>query len=507
MASSESRVRRVIVYGLVLLGWALLMWGLDRRSLWNDELFTLNMSSGGVLDVMDASARDLHPPLYFLSVRAWLALAGPSDFSLRFLSAAYGLVGLALMPIAARRLVGSRAAMAATLMLAVSPAFIEFSRMARYYSLLLMLGLLSTKVLLDAVDRNDWRHWAANALANLALLYTFYPSGVFLIAQALLIILPLRRRDLLRRWLTATVITGVAFAPWLIVVATQQMSSVATGPGNDLARSGLGFALSIGASVYTFSVGESLYPWQPEAWLGLALIVALLLAGLRKSPEHGRREQVGLFLVSIVFVALSINYVSVGTPFLNVPVRGLFTLPFFVMVAASGLTSLASARGRAGLMGALLAVWSISLFNYYTDRQFINPIYFTPAKEAADYVRDHAQPVDLVLSDFDSVFGHYFVRDEPRPAHLYTDRVDEIQAALQTTKPPQVWLVTLGRDQTQRDSTASRIRALLSSDYRLARVQPYLPVDPIYLTLKERVLRHESYTYRLTVEQYTRTAP
>ena len=496
----KDNLNRILLLGIILISWALLTWQLGQRSLWVDEFLSLSMSQGALSDVVAASMADLHPPLYFLALHVWAALIGTSDFALRYLSVAFAVVGLALMPIVARRWAGSRTAVPATVLLGLAPAFIEISRMARYYSLLLMLGLLSTRLLFDALARSDWKRWIAYVLSGLALLYTFYPSGILILAHVLMIVWPARKRIAIRRWLIAIGAIGAGFAPWLAAIAARQITNIASSPGADLARSGIGFVLGVATSLYTFSVGETIFPWQPAAWVGVLTVVVLLIAGLRQ--RSGGWPSAGMFLIGIAFISLVTTFVSVSTPFLNVPVRGLFVLPFYLLIVAIGLASIAARRIRIGLTGVLLIVWGIGTANNFAGQQSLNPIYLTPSKEAAAFVRHAAASTDLVISDYDSIFGFYFLPGGSTPPHLYTSQVDDIRTALDATQPPRVWLITIGRDQTQRDSTVGLVRGALSKAYRLAQTFDYLPIDPTYLRVKEWLLRRESYTHRLTVELY-----
>jgi len=429
----------------------------------------------------------------------------------RWLSTAAGIVGVALTAVVARRLTGRRAAAAAAGLLGLAPAFIEFSRMARYYSLVLMLGLLSTWLLLHAMERNELKRWGAYALTGLAMLYTFYPSGVLLAVHALMIVVPVRGRTALRHWLIAAGAIGIGFAPWLGAVASGQIATIAGSAGADLARSGLGFALGAAASLYTFSVGETIFPWHPAAWLGLAIVLVLVSAGLRPKAGPGRWPCAAAALLSIVFISATTTFVSVGTPFLNAPVRALFALPFYLLLAAIGLFSLSRSRIQLSLAGALLSVWVIGHFHYFTGQQSLNPIYLTPSSEAAAFVRRNATVSDLVISDYDSVFGYYFLRDGgavgDRPEqvqHMYTHEVDAVRTALETARPPHVWLIALGRDQTSRSASAEIVRETLLANYRLERTELFLPIDPAYLKAKALLLRRESYAHRLTVEAYSR---
>lgn len=501
--SYHPKTDRVIVIGILLLFWGVVVWQLEGRSLWVDEFLTLQMIRGTLSDVVAASLADIHPPLYFIALHGWVALVGSSDFALRLFSVAGGVIGLALMSVVARQLIGPRAVVPATLLLGVAPAFVEFSRMARYYSWLLALGLLSTKLLLNALERNDWWHWTAYVLTGLALLYTFYLSGVLLVAHVLIVLSHTDRRVLIARWLTAALLVGLGALPWLFVVAGRQVTLAAASGGADLSRSILGFVLGVAASFYTFSVGETLFPWRPEAWVGLVVVFVLLGVGLLKQSGRTRWQSVGVFVVSIILLSAMITFVAAGTPFLNVPVRALFALPYYLLAVTLGLVCVASRKQRVVLGGTLLVVWGVSVFNNFTERQFLNPIYITPAKEAAAFVRENAAITDLVISDYDSVFGHYFLSDEILSEHRYTHQEDEIQIALQELMPTRVWLITIGRDQTRRNSSAEVVRQWLGANYCLERVERYLPIDPVYLKIKNFLLRRSSYEHRLTIEMYT----
>lgn len=484
---------------MLLLGWTLLIARLDRPSLWVDEFLTLQMIAPNVFDTIATTTRDLHPPLYFIALQGWLAFAGQSDFTARWFSIACGIVSVALLTVLSRQLVGAKSAMLAVLLLSVNPAFIMFSRMARYYALLMMLGLLSTVVLLKAIQRGDWKTWLVYAATALAILSTFYPGGVLLVAHGVFFIARDVRRGLLRRWFSALAVAALTFAPWFVVVARNQVAGAAAGAGADLSRSALGWVLGVGAAFYTFSVGETLFPWNPFAWLALAAIAILFVRAL-STRARAVWQCFGLALLSLAFMSAVTTFVSVNTPFLNVAVRSLFVLPYWILVLAMGLTRFVSARAQFALGGTVILVSGISLFNYHAAREFLNPIYFTPSRDAANLVLDQAIATDLVVSDYDSVFGHYFLPGGSPAQHLYSNQLDKIQSAL----PARVWLITIGRDRSQSSSTADQVRALLAVNYRLNRVEKMLPIDPTYKHFKDLILRRETYAQRLTIELYQR---
>ncbi len=487
---------RLSVLGILLLCWALLLARLDERSLWVDEFLTTQIIQGAWQDVLAHSAADIHPPLYFLALHAWAMVAGDGDFALRWFSDVAGLIGVALMFTLARRLFSERVALFSMLLLAISPPLIEFSRMARYYSWLLALGLCSTTFLCMALTQGRVKYWFAYVAASVAFVYTFYPSAVLLIAHGLCIVLPSRQR--VAHWLASVTIIALAFLPWFALTAGRQLFATTTNAGVDFARSALGWLLGIAAAFYTFSVGETIFPWNPFAWLG-ALVVCIALYASRR--VRMARQLFGALLVSIALMSFVTTYVSTGTPFLNVPVRALFALPFFVMLIGAGLGAMTGTREKV-FLGALALVWMVSNLNQFTSQQFLNPIYLTPSKDAAAFVRSHIVLRDLVVSDQDSVVGRYLPPSDVAPLQVYSDQREQIQSLLSSEQPTRVWLVTIGRDQSERFASAEPVRQLLAPSYRLASAQKFLAIDPVYLQVKNFLLRRSTYENRLTVELY-----
>ena len=476
--------RRAAAVALLLAGWALLTWQLAGRSLWFDEYLSLQMSRGTPAQVVAAAAGDIHPPLYFLGLAAWTALAGASDFALRWFSSAAGLVSVALCAALARRWLGSRTALPAALLLACAPPFVEFSRMARYYALLVALALLATVLLLRAVRRPTLGRWLAYAVAGLALVSTFYPAALLFAAHGLWLLwpgaLPGPARLPLRGWVvTASGVAALTLALYGPTLLNRALTISRAG-GADLARSGLGFVLGLTVTGYTFAVGETVFPWNPVAWLGLASVAALLVIGLAKRVRGLWPLLAGLG-VCAVGVALVATFVSVNTPFINVPVRALFVWPLFGLALA----------------------WGAGLVNYYAEQQFLNPIYLTPAREAAAWLAAAAQPGDAVLVETDSLVGYYLGQPPLARASVDAAAPAAVEAAL-SAAPARVWLVTLGRDQTAAGSPAEAIRAALAPNYTLSATERWLPLDPTYVHYKELLLRRPTYANRLTIETYPR---
>lgn len=119
---------------LTLLGLAfgLRVYRLGAASLWYDEAFSVDLARHQIWQPVDA-----HPPLFYLTLRLWMALAGPSEFTARFLSVMAGMLTVALFAATAMRI--GRSLMARTVALGVAatlPFWVWESREARMYAAL-----------------------------------------------------------------------------------------------------------------------------------------------------------------------------------------------------------------------------------------------------------------------------------------------------------------------------------------------------------------------------------
>jgi len=100
-----ARLAPGILLGAVVVGAALLrLVGLGEQSYWYDELATLNVTSAGFPDLLDAvKASEATPPAYYFVAKVWRELFGDGEAVLRLLSAASGIAIVPVVYAAARR--------------------------------------------------------------------------------------------------------------------------------------------------------------------------------------------------------------------------------------------------------------------------------------------------------------------------------------------------------------------------------------------------------------------
>ena len=80
---------------MLLLAYGLRLFGLTSESLWIDEGYSLALAKHNVLEIVQGTAADQHPPFYYMLLHLWL-LIGQSVFQLRYLSVLIGVASIAL---------------------------------------------------------------------------------------------------------------------------------------------------------------------------------------------------------------------------------------------------------------------------------------------------------------------------------------------------------------------------------------------------------------------------
>jgi hypothetical protein len=97
MSRSPSSTHALLGLAIALvLGAALRVDRLGLEELSTDEAFSWRMTTHASADIVARTATDVHPPLYYLALKAWTAVAGDSPAALRALSMLLGLAVVAL---------------------------------------------------------------------------------------------------------------------------------------------------------------------------------------------------------------------------------------------------------------------------------------------------------------------------------------------------------------------------------------------------------------------------
>ena len=214
--------RTAVILVIILLAFGLRLFRLDHQSLWVDEATSAYLTSLSPGQIVLNRANGFHPPTYFLALAGWTSLAGRSEFSLRFASAALGLLLVPLLYRAARRLFGdARTGLLAALLGGLSPAHVVYSQEARTYAVLPVAYLLVVACGPSPDGLRSRRDWLCFALSEVLCLYLHPFSGFVLLAINLLLLatrLWHASRQTWMRWGVSQVLVGLSYVPWLLAM-------------------------------------------------------------------------------------------------------------------------------------------------------------------------------------------------------------------------------------------------------------------------------------------------
>ncbi|MFQ5857842.1 MAG: glycosyltransferase family 39 protein [Anaerolineae bacterium] len=272
---------------ILLLAFALRIYRLDFQPLWWDEGISVYLANREAATILANRAKDVHPPLYFLLLQGWTALASNAPFAVRHFSLLFGTLSVAALYTLARRLSSRFTALLAALILAISPFQVHHAQEARMYPLVTMLALLSTYLLMRALDHRTARWskslWIGYTLTIVLALLTHYYAIFIPLFQGVYVFL--RHREVAMKWVTAMVAGVVLYAPWLGMIAGElpQRAAGKVAAEADPARSPMVF---IGRYLSTVTVGYHVAGLASVLTAGVAAGLILLgLFGLQRQAE------------------------------------------------------------------------------------------------------------------------------------------------------------------------------------------------------------------------------
>ncbi len=381
-AGGACRSRALGWVGLMtlLLGMGLRFYRLDAQSLWYDEGTSAGLSASPVRRIVEAAAQDIHPPLYYLLLHAWGAVAGRSVFALRAFSALAGVLLIAATGAMAARLFGRRAAGLAMLLMAAHPLAVYYAQEVRMYALLGLWAALHSLFFLAWRARPRPGRALGLLLTGAAGLYTHYVFPAIPAAHGLIMLgeaMARGRWHRLIRWLGLQAWIGLAFLPWAPAAFAQLRQWPAPAP--------VPLPEAFRAILRALGWGITLPPEVPPLVLVIPLGgIAFALAG---SERRGGGIGLALTLAPVALVLGRGAYREANLKFF------MAALPAFVALWAAGLAAMGRLRGPAGkaafvfALGLVALPMGLSMRALYFDPRFARDDYRGLARALAAWVR------------------------------------------------------------------------------------------------------------------------
>jgi len=478
------------VAALLLLAAVVRLVGLERESLWFDEIESARLSDGDVAEVCHDSAASVHPPLYFLGLHLVRGAAGSSDAALRAPSVAASLVGLLLLYLLASDLAGRPAALLALALGAVSPLELYYAQEARMYAQAAALATLAASLLWRwlglARDPGRPRLLLAYALTAVAMLYTHYLTALLLLAQGTFALAVLLRR---RRWREAGLYAATAaavatsFLPWIAYVRSLRTSFYADAQMDWMPRPDPGDALALLGREPFWGLAGGLVRWGPAATglLAVAVLVVLVVGLRREDAAPGARGRGGLAYagwLTVAPVGLAVAASHLYRPVLLPERFGLLVLAPLLVLLAAGCV-----RARPRAIGVALAAALLVAMALGTAVQARTPLKTDWRGLAREWPRDRPPARLVCFPPFIAYCVGHYLGGAPEVSDPAT-----VLAAAPDLAGREVWVVT-ARDypfDLRSADAESRRRllalgpvetSLLASVWRLDRIRVQPPPD------------------------------
>jgi mannosyltransferase len=528
---SSPRTLRVAALCLAGAAFALRVYHLAGQSLWYDEGFSIYLAGQGLSEITARTAADIHPPLYYYLLHWWLALAGSSEFAARLPSVILGVLTVPVLLQLTRALLlppdrGARAGytappadgllsagkptapaglaalagLMAGLLATISPFLVWYGQEARMYTMVTLLGALSSYLLLSALrarmsaeaPRGDGAHetrlWSLFVLVSVAAVYTHFYAFFILAFQGIYGLWYLRSRPgrpaaevaaaspaVVRRLAPlglSLAAVALAYLPWLGATFTRFGADTSYWEGD------LPLKQVVTDTFVAFSAGRT--ATSEEATLIVGGYVLLLATGVMAAVWLTRRRQLGptgkpahnpaLFLLLYFALPPALLYViSFDRPKFD-PRYLMLAWPGFCLLIAAGLAATLSGpsgesahRGKAprarlirwatrtagvAMIAFVLLAAAVPLAHNYRNEVSVRDDF----RSVAAWIRERIQPDEAVIlcsghlfPVFEYYYGNRDVFRIPDMATLST-KVTVSYAAASTLNEilvgrPGVWLV------------------------------------------------------------------
>ena len=362
-----SQLELATVSAIIVGGAALRIFRLTFQSLWFDELFSVVFSRSGlsVSAIVEKYAGDVHSIGYPLALHLWLRLFGDNDLAARSLSAVWGVLGIAALWLAARRLGGPRLGIVAALLLSVNAYHIAYSQEARSYALVFVFAVFSYLALLVFVDAPGWRRAAVfGATVAVAFHIHYYALVMFfgqIVAATVVLVLTKNGWRDLRYLVVAGAVVVLGMLPWigpfLRVAGFDRYWPAVPEPW---------FAVDYFHTYF----GENLF--LSLSFGGLLLALPFLLRPGQNKAEDGEERPLRMTATVLALSVVASLAAAYGRSVLAVPMlipRFTFVLlPAVILLIAVALSRIRPPLARTAVVVAVVAVslTNLALGDYYT---------------------------------------------------------------------------------------------------------------------------------------------
>lgn len=197
-----------------------------------DEAYTIQMlTKYSFAEMIQVTASDIHPPLYYVLLRGFAAIFGNAIFTLKVFSVLCTGGTMLLGILVIRRYWGAKAAFLFNLAVAFGPEFIYFSVNIRMYSMMVFFVMCCILLAHEILLSRKTVHYVLFVISALCGAFTHYFTVVPLAFIYLYLLIGLLRTEPKewKKFLICCIATVLGYLPWLSVVVSSFKREGSTG--------------------------------------------------------------------------------------------------------------------------------------------------------------------------------------------------------------------------------------------------------------------------------------
>jgi uncharacterized membrane protein len=175
--------------------------------------------TGSWADMVQHLKEDGNAPLLYVLLRLYARVFGSSDLAVKLFALFLGTIQVPLSYWVCRRFLSKELSLQVAFLLALCPQLVRYSTLVRSYSLISILGLVSTWACIRVLTGPKSFLWPiAYGASTAALVYSHYWGAFVAIGQACLAVIGAIWRwftlENLKRWLAGVALSLLLFLPW-----------------------------------------------------------------------------------------------------------------------------------------------------------------------------------------------------------------------------------------------------------------------------------------------------
>jgi 4-amino-4-deoxy-L-arabinose transferase-like glycosyltransferase len=442
---------RVVLLLLFVGSLFLRLFHIETQSLWLDEIASLASSGySRLFDVVRATLfTERIPPLYPILLHSVIKIFGLSEIALRLPSALCGALSVLVLFTFVKNVFNYRTALCASLLLAISPYHVWYSQEGRFFSLFVLIHLLSVYFFMKLLyeEKMSFRtNLFILTIVNILALCVNYFMIFSLVAQN--VVFFINRKFVgsnLKKWLYAQIVIFVLCLPLIVPLAKQSYialkvymhsssshqratesheieNKLSMKDITDSLKNRVRFAFketvlfAIKDVPFAFSTGLKYLNTPPYHWSRLFQLVYILpsmaffsvffFVGIR----HISNRQIGALFVLFALPIFAVCTMKLS----NLDVRALETrhiihvLPLFYCFVSLGVLSFRATKQKIIVMSMVL-ISCVSLSVYYFDQRTYKDDWRFLVREVMDTVR--SEDAIIFHGEFSRLAFMYYVKN------------------------------------------------------------------------------------------------